>query len=48
MWMFEPHVAAQIYREMLAEAGVTPLMNERLDRQHGVKKSAGRIESTMG
>ena len=32
MWMFEPHVAAQIYREMLAEAGVTPLVNERLDR----------------
>src|SRR6476646_7638034 len=42
MWMFEPHVAAQIYREMLAEAGVTPLMSERLDRQRGVKKNAGR------
>jgi hypothetical protein len=41
MWMFEPHVAAQIYREMLAEARVTPLMNERLDRQRGVKKASG-------
>src|SRR6476646_7939965 len=40
MWMFEPHVAAQIYREMLAEARITPLMNERLDRQHGVKKAS--------
>ena len=45
MWKFEPHVAAQIYRELLAEASVTPLMNERLDRQQGVKKNAGRIES---
>lgn len=38
MWTFEPHVATQIYREMLAEVHITPLMNERLDRQHGVKK----------
>ncbi len=39
MWTFEPHMATQIYREMLAEAKITPLVNERLDRQHGVKKS---------
>jgi hypothetical protein len=45
MWMFEPHAAAQIYREMLAEARVTPLLNERLDRQREVKKTGGRIES---
>jgi hypothetical protein len=45
MWMFEPHVATQIYREMLAEARVTPLMNERLDRRHGMEKRGGRIES---
>jgi hypothetical protein len=38
MWTFEPHVASQIYREMLKEVGVTPLKSERLDRQHGVKK----------
>src|SRR6478752_603267 len=31
MWTFEPHVASQIYREMLKEARVTPLMSERLD-----------------
>jgi FAD dependent oxidoreductase len=45
MWMFEPHVAAEIYREMLVEARVTPLVKERLDRKRGVKKNAGRIES---
>lgn len=45
MWTFEPHVALQLYRAMLAEAGITPLMNERLDRKGGVKKNAGRIES---
>ena len=45
MWTFEPHVAAQVYREMLAEAKIAPVMNERLDRQHGVKKNGPRIES---
>ena len=45
MWTFEPHVAMQIYREMLAEAQIKPVMNEWLDRQHGVKKTGARIES---
>ncbi len=45
MWMFEPHVASQIYRELLTEAGITPLLNQRLDRKLGVKNSAGRIET---
>jgi hypothetical protein len=45
MWTFEPHVAMQVYREMLAEAHIKPVMNERLDRQHGVTKAGGRIES---
>jgi hypothetical protein len=40
MWMFEPHVAAKIYREMLEGAHVKPVLNERLDRQHGVKKAS--------
>ena len=35
----------QIYREMLAEAEITPIMNERLDRERGVKKIGPRIES---
>jgi hypothetical protein len=45
MWTFEPHVASQVYRAMLAEAGITPVMNARLNRASGVKKSGARIES---
>lgn len=45
MWTFEPHVAMEIYKQMLAEAQVTPIMNERLEREHGVKKDGARIAS---
>jgi hypothetical protein len=45
MWGFEPHVAEQIFRQMLAEAGVKPVLGERLDRKAGVRKQAGRIVS---
>jgi predicted dehydrogenase len=44
MWTFEPHVATQVYRQMLAEAGIKPFRNERLDRNDGVKKDGSRIE----
>jgi hypothetical protein len=45
MWTFEPHVASQVFREMLAENGSEPLLGERLDRATGVRKTGGRIES---
>jgi len=45
MWTFEPHVAAEVFRQMLAEADIQPILRERLDRKAGVKKSGGRIES---
>jgi hypothetical protein len=45
MWTFEPRVASQIYREMLEEAAIAPILNERLDRKNGVNKSGARIES---
>jgi hypothetical protein len=45
MWTFEPHVASQVYRDWLKEAGVVPIMGERLDRARGVTKSGPRIES---
>ncbi len=45
MWTFEPHVASQIYREMLAEAGIETLVGERLDRTSGVKMADGHIVS---
>ncbi len=45
MWTFEPHVASQVYRDWLAETGITPIMQERLDRAHGGKKDGTRIVS---
>jgi hypothetical protein len=44
-WMFEPHVAMRVYEAMLSEAKIAPIMNERLDRERGVKKNGARIES---
>lgn len=45
MWTFEPHVAENLYKEMIAEAKIPVVFNERLDLQNGVVKKAGRIES---
>ena len=36
MWTFEPHVAEEIYRSMLAEAKVPVVLGERLDLKQGV------------
>ena len=44
MWTFEPHVAEQIYREMLKEAKV-PVVVGRLDLKAGVVKAGERISS---
>jgi hypothetical protein len=40
MWTFEPHVAAQVYREMLAEAGIEMRLQQRLA---AVEKPGARI-----
>ena len=49
MWIFEPHVAEQIFDTWIAEAGVTVVREALLDRERGVKVAAGaagpRIES---
>jgi hypothetical protein len=45
MWTFEPHVATNIFREILAEAHIEPLLNERLNRESGIKKQGKRIVS---
>ncbi len=47
MWTFEPHVAEQILREMLAETTATLLLNERLELDGGVTMSEGVIQSIM-
>jgi hypothetical protein len=45
MWTFEPRVASKIFREMLAEAGISPILLERLNRAAGVSKDGPRIAS---
>ncbi len=47
VWMVEPYVAEKIFEDMLAEAKVTVVRNERLDRKHGVHKLKGRITSIV-
>ena len=43
MWTFEPHVAFAVFRQMITEARVPVLFNERLDLKQGVLKSGSRI-----
>ena len=42
-WFFEPHAADRVYRGMLAQAGVTVVSGERLDRRHSIEKDGTRI-----
>lgn len=43
MWTFEPSVALNIYREMIAEEQIDLVYNKRLLRDGGVNKDNGRI-----
>ena len=45
MWTFEPKVADAVFHEMLKEARVTVVMEERLDRKSGVKRESDRVTS---
>ncbi|MGA2030645.1 MAG: FAD-dependent oxidoreductase [Thermoguttaceae bacterium] len=47
MWGFEPHVAEEIFRQMLEEAKVAVLYGERLDLRRGVKKQGTRISAIL-
>ena len=44
-WLVEPKVAEPIFRQMLREAGVTLVFNQRLRERGGVARSAGRVQS---
>ena len=47
-WLHEPHVAEEIFRQMLREAGVTVLEQHRLREKTGVRKEGPHIrEITM-
>lgn len=45
MWIFEPHVAEQVFEGFIAENKITVLRNEWLDREHGVVMENGKIVS---
>jgi hypothetical protein len=42
-WYVEPHVAEQVFREMLSDAGVIVLCRHRLREKTGVRKDGARI-----
>nr|WP_235954623.1 FAD-dependent oxidoreductase [Cyclobacterium salsum] len=43
MWIFEPHVAEEVYDEWVAELGIEVLRDEWLDRESGVTVEEGKI-----
>jgi hypothetical protein len=45
MWIFEPHVAEQVFEDLVKEHGILVYRNELLDRATGVTKDAARITS---
>jgi hypothetical protein len=50
MWIFEPHVAEQVFEDLVREHQVPVSRDEWLDRAQGVKKDGARITSitTLG
>ncbi|GBF22374.1 MULTISPECIES: FAD-dependent oxidoreductase [Arenibacter] len=45
MWTFEPSAALSVYKSMMDKEKIKMVYNERLNRESGVKKVAGKIES---
>ncbi|HAH45112.1 FAD-dependent oxidoreductase [Gimesia sp.] len=45
MWIFEPHVAEQVFEDFVREYQIPVYRDEWLDRKQGVKKSADKITS---
>jgi hypothetical protein len=45
MWIFEPHVAEQVFEDFIAENKITVLRNEWLDRSSGVVRKNEKIKS---
>lgn len=45
MWIFEPHVAEQVFEDLVREHGITVVRDEWLDRAKGVRKDGARIAS---
>ncbi len=45
MWIFEPHVAEQVFEDLVREHGIPVHRDEWLDRARGVVKQGARITS---
>ncbi|MBI1248249.1 FAD-dependent oxidoreductase [bacterium] len=45
MWVFEPHVAEQVFEEMIADYKIPVVRNQWLDRENGVQVVDGKIVS---
>ncbi|MDZ7720783.1 MAG: FAD-dependent oxidoreductase [Balneolaceae bacterium] len=45
MWIFEPHIAEQVFEDFIEEEGITVLRDEWLNRKDGVVTENGRIVS---
>lgn len=45
MWVFEPHVAEQVFEALIREHRIPVFRDEWLDRTNGVKKSGASIEA---
>ena len=45
MWIFEPHVAEQVFEQFVQEYKIPVNRNEWLERSHGVQKTGSRITS---
>lgn len=45
MWIFEPHVAEQVFEDFIADENITVHRDEWLNRENGVTKENGKIVS---
>lgn len=45
MWIFEPHVAEQVFEDFIAEQGIVVHRDQWLQREGGVEKKGGLIRS---
>jgi len=45
MWIFEPHIAEQVFEELVQENNIELYRDEWLDRENGVEKTNGKITS---
>lgn len=46
-WTFEPHVAEQVFQDMIEEAGIKVIYNERLNLNEGVKITGTKISKII-